>query len=55
MMMPAQTMQHARVNGVSLEYDVSGQGEPVLFISPVVADGFLPLSSRSRPWRTDTG
>jgi len=44
-MMPAQTMQHARVNGVSLEYDVSGQGEPVLFISPVVADGFLPLLS----------
>ena len=37
------TMQHARVNGVTLEYDVAGQGEPVLLISPVVADGFLPL------------
>jgi pimeloyl-ACP methyl ester carboxylesterase len=36
-------MQHARVNGVTLEYDVAGQGEPVLLISPVVADGFLPL------------
>ena len=39
------TMQKARVNGVELEYDVTGKGEPVLFISPVVADGFLPLLS----------
>jgi pimeloyl-ACP methyl ester carboxylesterase len=38
-------MQHARVNGMDLEYDVRGQGEPILFISPVVADGFLPLLS----------
>jgi pimeloyl-ACP methyl ester carboxylesterase len=38
-------MQHARVNGIDLEYDVRGQGEPILFISPVVADGFLPLLS----------
>jgi pimeloyl-ACP methyl ester carboxylesterase len=45
MMMPAQTMQHARVNGVTLEYEVTGQGEPVLLISPVLADGFLPLLS----------
>ena len=45
MMMPAQTMQHARVNGVNLEYDVTGEGEPVLLISPVLADGFLPLLS----------
>ena len=44
-MMPAQTMQRARVNGVELEYDVAGQGEPVLLISPVLADGFLPLLS----------
>ena len=44
-MMPAQTMQRARVNGVELEYDVTGQGEPVLLISPVMADGFLPLLS----------
>lgn len=41
--MPTRTMQHARVNGVDLEYDVSGQGEPVLLISPVLADAFLPL------------
>ena len=44
-MMPAQTMRHARVNGVSLEYDITGQGEPVLLISPVLADGFLPVLS----------
>lgn len=44
-MMPAQMMQRARVNGVELEYDVTGQGEPVLLISPVMADGFLPLLS----------
>ena len=43
--MAAQTMQHACVNGVKLEYDVTGQGEPVLLISPVLADGFLPLLS----------
>lgn len=38
-------MQLARVNGVALEYEVTGSGEPVLLISPVVADGFLPLVS----------
>jgi pimeloyl-ACP methyl ester carboxylesterase len=43
--MRTETMQHARVNGMDLEYDVRGHGEPVLFISPVVADGFLPLLS----------
>jgi len=36
-------MQSARVNGVDLEYEVTGAGEPVLLISPVIADGFLPL------------
>jgi pimeloyl-ACP methyl ester carboxylesterase len=36
-------MQSARVNGVDLDYEVSGAGEPVLLISPVIADGFLPL------------
>lgn len=41
--MQVRAMQHARVNGVELEYEVAGSGEPVLFISPVVADGFLPL------------
>ena len=38
-------MQNATVNGVELEYEVVGTGEPVLLISPVVADGFLPLVS----------
>src|SRR5712692_5245670 len=38
-------MESARVNGVELEYEVVGSGEPVLLISPVLADGFLPLLS----------
>src|SRR5687767_2457353 len=38
-------MQRAQVNGVELEYEVVGSGEPVLLISPVLADGFLPLLS----------
>jgi pimeloyl-ACP methyl ester carboxylesterase len=38
-------MQRARVNGVELEYEVAGSGEPVLLISPVLADGFRPLVS----------
>src|SRR5260370_41525792 len=36
-------MQIAAINGVELEYEVVGSGEPVLLISPVLADGFLPL------------
>jgi pimeloyl-ACP methyl ester carboxylesterase len=36
-------MQRASVNGVELEYEVTGSGEPVLLISSVLADGFLPL------------
>jgi len=36
-------MEIAEVNGVQLEYEVVGMGEPVLLISPVLADGFLPL------------
>ena len=36
-------MEIATVNGVELEYEVVGSGEPVLLISPVLADGFLPL------------
>lgn len=36
-------MQRAQVNGVELEYDVTGSGEPVLLICPVLADGFRPL------------
>ncbi len=38
-------MKSAEVNGVKLEYEVAGAGEPVLLISPVLADGFLPLLS----------
>jgi pimeloyl-ACP methyl ester carboxylesterase len=38
-------MEIAKVNGVELEYKVAGSGEPVLFISPVLADGFVPLLS----------
>jgi pimeloyl-ACP methyl ester carboxylesterase len=38
-------MESAKVNGVELEYEVVGSGEPVLLISPVLADGFLPLLS----------
>src|SRR3954468_16751280 len=40
-------MKRATVNGVELDYDVVGSGESVLFISPVLADGFLPLFSES--------
>lgn len=36
-------MQQAHVNGIDLEYEVHGSGEPVLFVSPVLADGFRPL------------
>jgi len=39
-------MKIAKVNGVELEYEVVGSGEPVLLISPVLADGFLPLMSQ---------
>jgi pimeloyl-ACP methyl ester carboxylesterase len=40
-------MNQATVNGVVLEYDVTGSGQPVLLISPVVADGFVPLVSEA--------
>jgi 3-oxoadipate enol-lactonase len=36
-------MQRALVNGIELEYEITGAGEPVLLISPVLADGFRPL------------
>jgi pimeloyl-ACP methyl ester carboxylesterase len=36
-------MQTAQLDDVDLEYEISGDGEPVLFISPLLADGFLPL------------
>jgi pimeloyl-ACP methyl ester carboxylesterase len=38
-------MKSAEINGVTLEYEVAGSGEPLLLISPVLADGFLPLVS----------
>ena len=36
-------MQTANLDDVDLEYEITGSGEPVLFIGPVLADGFLPL------------
>lgn len=36
-------MQTAHLDDVALDYQITGSGEPVLFISPVLADGFLPL------------
>jgi pimeloyl-ACP methyl ester carboxylesterase len=36
-------MNTANVNGVELEYQVIGSGQPLLLISPVLADGFVPL------------
>jgi len=36
-------MESVTVNGVELEYEAIGSGEPVLLISPVLADGFVPL------------
>ena len=44
-------MEIAEVNRVELEYQVVGSGEPVLLISPVLADGFLPL--QAQPELTD--
>jgi len=43
-------MEVAHLGGISLEYETGGSpnGEPVLMISPVLADGFLPLFSESR-------
>lgn len=36
-------MQTAHLGDVDLDYRIEGVGEPVLFISPVLADGFMPL------------
>jgi len=38
-------MKQATLNGIQLEYEIVGTGEPVLLISPVLADGFLPFVS----------
>ena len=36
-------MKTANINGVELEYQIIGSGQPLLLISPVLADGFVPL------------
>jgi pimeloyl-ACP methyl ester carboxylesterase len=36
-------MDHATVNGVELEYEVRGAGEPLLLIDMLIADCFVPL------------
>jgi pimeloyl-ACP methyl ester carboxylesterase len=36
-------MDHASINGVELEYEVRGTGEPVLLIDMLIADCFVPL------------
>lgn len=41
-------MDIAKTNGLELEYEATGSGEPVLLISPVVADAFAPLISASQ-------
>jgi len=38
-------MKRAKVNGIELEYEVKGSGEPLLLISPVVAGAFVPFLS----------
>lgn len=40
---PDNPMQTAHLDDVELDYRIDGEGEPVLFVSPVLADGFLPL------------
>ena len=39
-------MESVTLNGVTLEYEAVGSGEPVLLISPVLADGLVPLLSQ---------
>jgi 3-oxoadipate enol-lactonase len=36
-------MKKAKINGLELEYEVKGSGEPLLLIDPVLSDGSLPL------------
>jgi pimeloyl-ACP methyl ester carboxylesterase len=38
-------MKSTKINGADLEFEVGGTGEPLLFISSVLADGFTPLMS----------
>lgn len=39
-------MKTANVNGVELEHEIHGEGEPVLLIGPVLSYGFVPLTTR---------
>jgi pimeloyl-ACP methyl ester carboxylesterase len=39
-------MESVTLNGATLEYEATGSGEPLLLISPVLADGFVPLLSQ---------
>ena len=39
-------MESVTLNGATLEYEATGSGDPVLLISPVLADGFVPLLSQ---------
>jgi pimeloyl-ACP methyl ester carboxylesterase len=42
-------MQRVNLNGVDLEYDVHGSGEPLLLIhGSILADGFFPLLTEPR-------
>jgi pimeloyl-ACP methyl ester carboxylesterase len=43
-------MKVAQLGGITLEYEVGGRpdGEPVLLISPILPDGFVPLFRESR-------
>ncbi len=38
-------MERAKLDGVQLEYELKGSGEPVLLIAPVVAGAFVPFLS----------
>jgi pimeloyl-ACP methyl ester carboxylesterase len=38
-------MKSVELNDIELQYEATGSGEPLLLISPVVADGVLPLFS----------
>ena len=47
-------MDKAKINGVELEYEVKGSGEPVLLIGTgPIADSFC-RSSRRRRWSSAT-
>ena len=42
-------MQRVNLNGVDLEYDVQGSGEPLLLIhGSILADAFFPLLAEPR-------